>query len=615
MPYCAGVLAMGWQIRPELTKEQMVNLLFQTAYIKENGAKIINPPAFINLLLENKPAIQLSSDEFQFYANSNGLNPDPQVLSISNSGFGTLNWQISESCNWLDVNPASGTSTGPADIDEVTLTVTDISTGVHNCQLTISDPCAVNNPQTVSVTLYVADSSFGTIQHAIDSAENGDTVFVPIGIYIGEGNRDLDFNGKAITLCSIDPDDPDVVATTIIDCQGTESEPHRGFRFNNNEDANSVLNGITITGGYASFGGAILCQNSSPLISNCNFVNNFASAGGGVIENEDDSNPTLINCIFRNNSADWVAGALRNHTSSPVLINCLFTGNSALGGGAIQNENGSSNPTLINCTFTGNTASNWGGGIFNAGSEPSASPVLSNCIFWGNSDGGGIDESAQIHAGSPIINYSCIQGWTGGLGGTGNIGTDPRFADSVSGDYHLKSQTGRWDPHIYRNVDLIGDGTIDMLDFAAFASSWCQQGQAIPADLDNSGIVDLPDLKLLLDNYLMSYTLGDWVVDDVTSPCIDAGDPASDWTAELWPHGKRINMGVYGGTPQASMSLSTVGNKADLNNDGFVDAEDSALLVEMWLAEDVLLSEDINRNGVVNFADWAEFAEQWLWEE
>jgi len=56
IPYCAGVLAMGWQIRPELTGEQMVDLLFQTAYIKQGGAQIINPPAFINLLLEKKPA-------------------------------------------------------------------------------------------------------------------------------------------------------------------------------------------------------------------------------------------------------------------------------------------------------------------------------------------------------------------------------------------------------------------------------------------------------------------------------------------------------------------------------------------------------------------------------
>jgi Disaggregatase related len=49
-----------------------------------------------------------------------------------------------------------------------------------------------------------------------------------------------------------------------------------------------------------------------------------------------------------------------------------------------------------------------------------------------------------------------------------------------------------------------------------------------------------------------------WVRDVLTSPCIDAGDPDSDWTAEAAPNGGRINMGAYGGTPQASMSLSPV---------------------------------------------------------
>ena len=34
-----------------------------------------------------------------------------------------------------------------------------------------------------------------------------------------------------------------------------------------------------------------------------------------------------------------------------------------------------------------------------------------------------------------------------------------------------------------------------------------------------------------------------WVIDSNTSPCIDAGNPSSDWNDEPWPNGKRINMG------------------------------------------------------------------------
>ena len=40
--------------------------------------------------------------------------------------------------------------------------------------------------------------------------------------------------------------------------------------------------------------------------------------------------------------------------------------------------------------------------------------------------------------------------------------------------------------------------------------------------------------------------------DPYDSPCLDAGDILSDWSLEQWPNGKRINIGAYGGTDQAS---------------------------------------------------------------
>ncbi len=101
----------------------------------------------------------------------------------------------------------------------------------------------------------------------------------------------------------------------------------------------------------------------------------------------------------------------------------------------------------------------------------------------------------------------------------------------------------------------------------------------------------------------------------MNSPSIDAGSPNSDWTAELWPHGKRINMGAFGGTPQASMSLSDAGNVADLNNDDSVDYKDFLRFADDWLYQRVLLSEDLDRNAIVNFTDFAIFADNWLWKE
>jgi len=50
IPYCAGILALGWELRPDLTSNQMRELLFQSAYVNEQGASFINPPEFVKLV-------------------------------------------------------------------------------------------------------------------------------------------------------------------------------------------------------------------------------------------------------------------------------------------------------------------------------------------------------------------------------------------------------------------------------------------------------------------------------------------------------------------------------------------------------------------------------------
>ena len=88
--------------------------------------------------------------------------------------------------------------------------------------------------------------------------------------------------------------------------------------------------------------------------------------------------------------------------------------------------------------------------------------------------------------------YSCIER---GSEGEGNIAADPCFVDPADGDYHLLSERGRyWPEH-----DV-------------------------------------------------------WVLDKVTSPCINGGDPNADASDEPMPNGGRINMGAYAGTAYASMS-------------------------------------------------------------
>lgn len=53
IPYCAGTLAMGWQVNPGLSSEQIVDLLFKSAYKSDGSSLIIDPSAFIKLAKES----------------------------------------------------------------------------------------------------------------------------------------------------------------------------------------------------------------------------------------------------------------------------------------------------------------------------------------------------------------------------------------------------------------------------------------------------------------------------------------------------------------------------------------------------------------------------------
>ena len=378
------------------------------------------------------------------------------------------------------------------------------------------------------------------IQQAINEADPCDLIIVSPGIY----SEDINFIGKNLTVSSSDPNNHAIVASTII--KGSNN----AVTFSNNENANSIITGFTITDANTG----IYCENTSPMISKCRVIENKQS--GILLDNF--SCPNVSYCEISCNKFHGLAvlGTRSSFMSMPSIEHCVIAANQ-------MNGIFCGLPQVKNCTIAANGQTGIAGN----------SPNVSNSIIFYN---GSNSDNVQLNGDSAIVTYSDIQGgWTG----TGNINQDPCFAETgfwnvngtpydtsddtwLVGDYHLLSQAGRWVP--------------------------------LQATQDD------PNMQI-----------SGWMADEVTSPCIDAGDPSSNWSEEVWPHGKRINMGAYGGTAQASLSLSNAGDIRDINRDGMVTWNDVLLLTDKWNCDNAPLKEDLNLDGIVDVNDLKFFNGNW----
>jgi uncharacterized protein YjbI with pentapeptide repeats len=338
---------------------------------------------------------------------------------------------------------------------------------------------------------------YPTIQAAIDAAATGDIVELTDGTFTGDGNRDLDLTGKAITVRSASGDP----ATCILDCGGSATEPHRSFHFHNGETAASEVTGLTITGGYVAdepWGGAMLCELSAfPTVRSCVFQGNrdcalvcLVGAGATLVDCVFSQNYgyahgavytyratlSMTRCRFIENHSDQQGGGLYNYATTASLSECTFTGNTAEGSGAVglivsdhctvqdclfdgnsaEHEGAMlvffSNASIERCTFARNRAT-YQGAALRTGKSSHA--TLTNCTFWNNaapwgslllSDGGAVlanciitanPEGPSMYIDGPAA-LSCCDIW-------GNSGGD--WVPGIAAQYGVKGNIAE-DPQL-----------------------------------------------------------------------------------------------------------------------------------------------------------------------
>jgi hypothetical protein len=255
--------------------------------------------------------------------------------------------------------------------------------------------------------------------------------------------------------------------------------------------------------------------------------------------------------VFLGNKASH-GGAIINY-GKLLTESSLYCGNVAMFHGGALYSSVSQLFDIKNCSFVDNKASL---GSFLAASRQLHVPVIiDNCIVTNG------DQEIYNNQANITINYTAISDDSSSVydsnyitRGEGNLDVDPCFVDPgywdangtsndpnddfyVAGDYHLKSQAGHW-----------------------------TSASSVESDPNSET----------------------WIQGEVTSPCIDAGDPNSPIMYEPFPNGGRINMGAYGGTVEASKSYfgepvcETI-IAGDINGDCKVNFLDLAILASHWL--------------------------------
>lgn len=260
---------------------------------------------------------------------------------------------------------------------------------------------------------------FDAIQEGIDAAVSGDTVLVADGTYTDNGNRNIHFFGKAITLTSANGPDG-----CIID--GSGGDPfYPAFWIQSGEGPDSVLSGFTITNFNTEFVGGIYCAASPTIIGNVITGNNGFDGGGGI---RVEGSPMIVGNVISNNQSEHGGALFISGYVTPVIFNNLITGN--ISTDPLTGESGAigcfgeSQPLIIGCTIADNLGTGLATGIYG---DWSSVVTVSDSIIRGNLNN-------QIHLEQGSVTWSNVEG---GFTGLGNMDLNPFFVIGPGGDYHL----------------------------------------------------------------------------------------------------------------------------------------------------------------------------------
>jgi len=502
-------------------------------------------------------------------------------------------------------------------------------------------------------------SPYKTIQKGIDTTQDGDIV----SVYPGTYTEELDFLGRAITVTS--PNEPAVLRAPL----------YYAVSFYHNEDANSVLKNFIIKDSDAAF---LFTNFSSPTIKNVSVVEN---SNGAVVDA--GSLPNVSNCIFWNNTTGDLFGYQADY--SLIEDSLGLVGHWRLDEGqqnTAYDSAGGNDGTIYGDTSwvpakVGDSALDFDGDgdyvqiadhdslkpaeqltmafwLYNRGGQPagiykyaacpdeSGSPDNSRAYYVDVNTAGNV--SLRIY--SDVNNYDeLVSTATAGLNqwhhiaatfdrGAGAVYIDGQLdnsstmsVSSIMYDYQPLIIGGYWSYCGGQTFHSRLNGRIDDIYIydrpLAEGEIWQLYNIGLRGYAFGPLFVDANngDYRLKSEGHRWSWYESQWVFDDVTSPCIDRGNPGSPLGNEVltvprdqdntYGLNVRVNMGAYGGSVQASMPPHNWAILPDINNDLIVNNWDLKIFTENWLKTEKQAPSDLNRDGIVNMIDYALLAEDW----